>query len=256
MTYTLSDLIPLLQPMVTAKLNSEPFFSPIAIFAIEERDISSQVASSLAGYGGNVQGQTGKKAGATIEVLMPELSSRLPDSPGPTTIIDQKFHVKTNSTINFGASGNGVGIKPEAIAARIAQTFHKFSFGDTKHFNGFYAPDDYYRRLHPGYDNTGDLKPLVVIEVTIQAILQPDELAQTSQPTISAPEQTVTLTDTQSGGGSAIYYALGYGQFPGTGNPNAILYSAPFTVPSGTVVNVAAYNPPNVGSQVQTVTIN
>ena len=76
------------------------------------------------------------------------------------------------------------------------------------------------------------------------------------QPTISSPAQTFTLADTQPGGGSALYYAVGYGQFPGPGNPAAIRYAAPVTVPSGAIVNFAAYNPPNVGSQVQTVTIN
>ena len=246
MNYTLSDIIPTLQPMIAAKLNSEPFFSQIAIFAIEEKDITSQISSALAGWGGNVQGQTGKKAGATIEILMPEFSSHLPDSPGPTTVIEQRFWVKTNKTVNFGA--NGVGIKPEAIAGRIAQSFHKFSFGDKKRMNGFYTPPDFYRRLHPGYEPTGDLKPIVCIEVTLNALLQPDELPQTMQPTISSPAQTFTLADTQPGGGSALYYAVGYGQFPGPGNPAAIRYAAPVTVPSGAIVNFAAYNPPNVGS--------
>ena len=66
MNYTLSDIIPTLQPMIAAKLNSEPFFSQIAIFAIEEKDITSQISSALAGWGGNVQGQTGKKAGMIL----------------------------------------------------------------------------------------------------------------------------------------------------------------------------------------------
>jgi hypothetical protein len=254
MSTTLDLIIPVIQPMVVAKLNSEPFFATIAIFAVKEKQISSQILKSLGGTGGNVQGQSGKKSGATIEVLMPEFGAPKPDSPGPTTTVEQRFRVKTQETVNLGAYGSK--ITPEAMAGRIAQTFHKFFFGD-KHLAGFYAAPDYYRRIHSGYDaTTGDLNPFVTIEVTLNATLVPDELPQTNQPGVSCPAETVTLTDTQPGGGSALYYATGYGQFPGPGNPGATLYTVPFTVASGTVVNVAAYNPPLCGSMVASFTVN
>ena len=256
MARTLDQIIPVIQPMVTAKLMSEPFFSSIAIFAIREKQISSQIIKSLAGMGGNVQGQTGKKSGATIEILMPEFGSPRPDAPGPTTTVEQRFRVKTQETINLGV--HGTGITPEAIAGRIAQTFHKFFFGD-QHLNGFYAAPDYYRRIHSGYDaTTGDMNPFVTIEVTLNATLQPDAIPQTNQPQITQPGgdgTAVVLTDTQPGGGSNMYYATGYGQFPGPGNAAAVLYTSPFTVPSGTILSVAAWNGTLAGSMVLTATI-
>jgi hypothetical protein len=73
-------------------------------------------------------------------------------------------------------------------------------------------------------------------------------------PAASAAAETVTLTDQQPGDGSAIFYTID-GSFPGAGNPNAVLYTIPFTVAGGTVVRTAAYNGNLQGSMVDTFTV-
>jgi hypothetical protein len=80
-------------------------------------------------------------------------------------------------------------------------------------------------------------------------------LARTLAPAATAAAQTVSLADRQPGGGSTIYYSTD-GSFPGSGNPNAIIYTTPFTVASGTIVRTAAYYPGLQGSMVDTFTVN
>ena len=59
----------------------------------------------------------------------------------------------------------------------------------------------------------------------------------------------------QPGGGSTVYYTTD-GSFPGSGNANAIQYTTPFTVTSGTIVRTAAYNGTLQGSMVDTFVVN
>jgi hypothetical protein len=250
---TLAETIELIQPACFYKLLSEAWFNNIAIWMVREKRIDSQTLNSLKGLGGIVRAD-GKqtKGGATIEVLMPELDNGLPDSPGPTSTVNQVFLVKTMDLVNLGAYG--VGLSCEQIAGQIAQTFHDFVLGVPR-MGSLYAAQSFYRRIHSGFEDNGDLKPFVTLEVTLNATLVPDAIAQTAQPAISAPEQTVTLTDEQPGGGSAIYYTTD-GSFPGPGNAAATLYTIPFTVSSGTPVCAASYYAGLAGSNVHAAVIN
>jgi hypothetical protein len=229
------------QPDVCNKLLSEPYFASIAIFAIREKRLDTEVNRALSG----LQGRNGK-GGATIEVLMPTLKTALPDTPGPVCILEQTFIVKEQPTVNLGA--NGTGLTCEEIAVNLAQTFQLFFLGGP--MQGFYAAPAFYKYLNEGRD-----KPFVAIQVVLNATLVLTPLQRTVVPAAAAEAQTVTLTDQQPGGGSVIYYTTD-GSFPGSGNPNAIEYATPFTVASGTVVRTAAYNGALQGSMVDTFLVN
>jgi hypothetical protein len=229
------------QPDVYNKLLSEAYFANIAVFAIREKRLDTEVNRALSG----LQGRNGK-GGATIEVLMPTLKTALPDSAGPVCILEQRFVVKEQPTVNLGA--NGTGLTCEQIAVNLAQTFQLFFLGGP--MQGFYAAPSFYKYIEEGSD-----KPFVAIQVVLNATFVLTTLQRTLAPGAEAAAQTVALTDEQPGGGSAIYYTTD-GSFPGSGNPNAIRYTTPFTVASGTTVRTAAYNGTLQGSMVDTFVVN
>jgi hypothetical protein len=229
------------QPDVYSKLLSEAYFANVAVFTIREKRLDTEVNRALSG----LQGRNGK-GGATIEVLMPTLKTALPDTAGPVCVLEQKFIVKEQPTVNLGA--NGTGLTCEQIAVNLAQTFQLFFLGGP--MQGFYAGPAFYKYIAAGAD-----KPFVAIQVVLNATFVLTALQRTLSPAATAAAQTVTLTDQQPGGGSTIYYTSD-GSFPGSGNSNAIQYTTPFTVASGTTVRTAAYNGTLQGSMVDTFTVN
>src|SRR5271154_516280 len=236
----LAAQIETVQPDVYNKLLSEAWFANIAVFTIREKRLDTEVNRALSG----LQGRNGK-GGATIEVLMPTLKTALPDTAGPVCVLEQKFIVKEQPTVNLGS--NGTGLTCEQIAVNLAQTFQLFFLGGP--MQGFYAAPSFYK-----YIETGSDKPFVAIQVDLNATFVLTPLQRTPAPAASAAAQTVTLTDEQPGGGSTIYYTTD-GSFPGSGNPSAMTYSTPFTVASNTVVRTAAYNGMLQGSMVDTFVV-
>jgi hypothetical protein len=238
---SLAAQIESVQPDVVAKILSEGYFANIAVFAVREKRLDTEVSRALSG----LQGRNGK-GGATIEVLMPTLKSAMPDTAGPVCVLEQMFIVKEQPTVNLGA--NGTGLTCEEIAVNLAQTFQLFFLGGP--MQGFYAAPAFYKYVEEKKD-----RAFVAIEVVLNATFVLTALQRTVGPAATAAALTVSLSDLQPGGGSAIYYTTD-GSFPGSGNANAILYTTPFTVASGTVVRTAAYNGALQGSMVDTFLVN
>jgi hypothetical protein len=238
---SLAAQIESVQPDVYYKLLTEPWFQNIAVFQIRDKRLDSEVNRALAGLAGR-----NGKGGASLEVLMPALKSALPDTAGPVCTLEQKFLVKEQPTVNLGA--NGTGLSAEQIAVNIAQTFQLFFLGGA--MQGFYPAPTFYE-----YAATPPDANYVCLRVTLRATFALTALTRTVAPAASAAAETVTLTDQQPGGGSALYYTAD-GSFPGSGNPNAILYTTPFTVASGTTVRAAAYQGALQGSMVDTFVVN
>jgi hypothetical protein len=237
---SLASQIESVQPDVYYKLLSEPWFENIAIFKIREKRLDTEVNRALAGLAGR-----NGLGGASIEVLMPSLKTALAETAGPICTLEQKFLVKEQPTVNQGA--NGTGLSVEQIAVSLAQTFQLFYLGGP--MQGFYAAPEFYK-----YQATPEELPFIAVAVTLQATFALTALARTLAPAASAVAETVTLTDQQPGGGSTLYYTTD-GSFPGAGNLAATSYSTPFTVTSGAIVRVAAYNGTLQGSMVDTFTV-
>jgi hypothetical protein len=243
---SLASQIESVQPDVYYKLLSEPWYQNIAIFRVREKQLDTQVNKALAGLAGR-----NGKGGATIEVLYPTLKAALANTAGPVCTLEQRFYVKEQRTVNRGA--NGTGLAAEAIAVNLAQTLQLFFLGGA--LNGFYPAPVFHREVDPGNG-----APYFMLEVTMHATFALTPVQRTSQPCLAENSPlTVTLTDTQPGGGSTIYYTTD-GSFPGPGNPGnggagTQIYSGPFAVAAGTVVRCAAWNGSLQGSMVGTYTI-
>jgi hypothetical protein len=252
---SLASQIESVQPDVFYKLASEPYFAPITILKIREKRLDSEVLNSLKGIGitaasVNPNIRPGTKAGATIEVLFPTLQQPLEDTPGPICTLEQKFVVKTQETINLGATGTGLSL--EQIAVNLAQTFQLFFLGANAGLQGFYAAGNFYEYAVFDHD-----APFIGVVVKLNATFGLMPLQRVTGPSVSGVDSgvndTLTLTDNNPGGGSALYYTTD-GSFPGPGNPAAQIYSAPFTVPIGTTIRTAAYYPGLQGSMIDTFT--
>ena len=241
---SLAAQIESVQPDVCNKLLSEAWFENIAVFKVREKRLDTEVNKALAG----LKSSNGK-SGATIEVLMPTLKGAEQDTPGPVCTLEQKFMVKEQPTVNMGQ--NGTGLSVEQIAVQIAQTFQLFFLGGA--MQGFYVAPVFYKYVDGGAES-----PFIVVEVTLHATFVLTAVTRTVGPSVSTADSggnvTVTLTDNQPGGGSAIYYTTD-GSFPGAGNPAANLYAAPFVVASGTTIRNAAYNGTLQGSMVDTFNV-
>ena len=234
---SLAAQIESVQPDVYAKLLSEPFFNPVAIFKIREKRLDTEINRALAG----LTGRNGA-GGATIEVLMPTLKAALAETAGPVCTLEQQFMVKEQPTVNLGA--NGTGLTAEQIAVNLAQTFQLFFFGGA--LQGFYTAPTFYQYQAPGPNS-----PFIMLRVTMHATFVLTPLERTLMPAALETAGTMVLTDQQPGGGSTIYYTRD-GSFPGGGNPNAAVYSAPFAVSSGMVIRTAAYHGSLQGSMIDT----
>jgi hypothetical protein len=237
---SLAAQIETVQPDVYAKLLSEPFFNPVAIFKIREKRLDSEVNRALTGLAGRNGG-----SGATIEVLMPTLKAALAETAGPVCTLEQQFMVKEQPTVNLGAYGTG--LTAEQIAVNLAQTFQLFFLGGA--LQGFYTAPLFYQ-----YQAAGANMPFIMLRVTMHATFVLTALERTLAPAVAENSGTITLTDQQPGGGSKIYYTID-GSFPGAGNAGAVVYAGPFAAGSGTVVRTAAYNGSTQGSMVDTFTV-
>ena len=227
----MSAVIEQIQPDAFNKLASEAYFSTISLFMIREERFQSKINEALSEDTFD-PGQSGKKPGVTIEVLMPMIRSRpdLINGPGPVVMVEQRFIVKENPQINLATGG--VGLTAEEVCVQILQTFHLFqALGNSQAF--YPAPEC----IVPNHD----FEHLVAYDVVLMAVLDLEQIQQTGTPSLAenSPLQ-VTLTNAASDPDAAIYYTID-GSFPGPGNSTAIEYTEPFTVAADTLVRWAAY---------------
>jgi hypothetical protein len=111
------------QPDVFNKLASEPYFAAVSLFLIRQERFESEINEALSSAAFDAR-QAGKLPGATIEVLMPLVKTRLGNAPGPVVTLEQRLTVRENPTINLGSGGTG--LTAEELCHAILQTLHQF----------------------------------------------------------------------------------------------------------------------------------
>lgn len=194
-------------------LNAEPYFEDIPIIRVDEKDLDSRIEIAIG------------RIGLCVLIMTPECKTPHFDTPGPFWDIDCICMVSENTIINRGSSGTGK--EASEVAEYIAATVHQKP-----------APGDNVF-THKGINLSARQDILLVYEVgfTRAGGIQLD-VTQAAAPELTDNAGEITLTCATTG--ASVFYTTN-GKTPGPQATGAILYSAPFTVSSGTTVKARAW---------------
>lgn len=212
-------------------LKSVPALADVAVFNQRPREAGEAVLIQQAidaALMGMTEGGT-SKAGLSILVQLPdgEVSER--EAPGPQLDAVLFIRVTENPLVNEGA--NGTGLHAEDAALAVLSALHHW------HRDGraLYADKRAIR------DGDTDENGLIEFDVVVRSEIGGDVVSRVAAPSVSVAVGYATLTTSTSG--ASIYYTTD-GSAPLPANAEAQLYSAPFAIPSGTVLRAAAIKPP------------
>ena len=221
-------------------LLGNPATAAVGYDTFRQQAIDGAMKQALAGWSIRAAGKTG----VYCLVLMPSFFAEDPNVPGIQGSVELTIRTFEDPKIN------NTNLSAEDVALANLRWF-----GDGLVIAGLLAiyPSTKGPALKPNYDYPGFL----VYDTVLRGQLPQDYLGRTLQPTISNDGGNVTLSC--SDGAAGIYYTLdGSMPQPGdtSGNGSTKVYTAPFTVASGTVIRCLAWNPAILPSDVDQSTIN
>jgi chitobiase/beta-hexosaminidase-like protein len=224
---------------VAARLEASAYFEdvPVLVFrpraALTAAEIQDQINMVL----GALTTQNGK-AGLCVTVMMPGLSTKEQELPGPYLHLKCVVRVQENVMVNMGSNGTMIACEDAAIA--VAQILHLWTPGGTA---GIVRVAE--EAISAGEAFEGN----VTYDVMIESEVDLPCLEKTAQPFIASSGDLVSIGCADSA--AAIYYTTD-GTAPWAGNESypstGVLYEGSFTVGSGTLVRAAAFNPAKLGS--------
>lgn len=219
-----------LQQNIEHFLLSDPALQYVSITSIRPRSAGSaaQIQTKISEALKGMLKRNGK-AGLAAIVTMPEVGEAESQLPGVSGMLQVKIQVIENVMINMGTSGTEMSCEDAALL--IAGLLQHRSF------DGIRALMARGQLLVPVPDEL--VKGNVTYDVLLSVPFGQAAPTLVATPTISEAAGTVTMSCATSG--AAIYYTLD-GSFPGSGNPTAVLYSAPVVFTPGTyAVRVAGH---------------
>lgn len=216
-----------LRDSLAARLNADEWFVDINVLTERKADIIAAIEKSI----GPMKAKGGK-SGTCIIVMSPVASDESAEIPGAILNPQLTFRILENPLINN--SGTGTGKESLSTAKRVVMLM--------KHFR----MDGVCTELIPEKPTivpVADPVAPVAYEVRFKARDDDDEtlpkVARVAiSPTSGAVPKTVTLTCATAG--AAIYFTKD-GSFPWSGNAQATLYTAPFSVNSPAAVRAGAF---------------
>lgn len=238
------DLLKQLQADVVGRLASCPDFADVDIMAQEGtgeakttalRDRMNKVMAGVR--------KTNGRAGVGVLVEMPavRIEAQSRDLPGPQPTVQIGLVICEAEHVNKGDKGTGK--SAESLGFTALSLLHLFQ---SRQGMIFYAADDAMTAVEVDEEITAS----VSYQVTITTPLAVTPWAKAGAPWVSEAEGVCTI---EAGPGDAVYYTIDPLAYPRAGDPAAVLYDGPFTVPPGTVsIRAAAYSyqPATVGSDV------
>jgi hypothetical protein len=229
-----------LQEDAVRYLLGNPATANVDYASYRQQAIDSSMKQALAAWSVRVPG----KIGVRCLVLMPSFFAEDPNVPGVQGSVELIIRTFEDPKVN------NTGLSAEDVALANLNWF-----GDGLVIAGLLAinPNVKGPALKPNYDFGGCL----VYDTVLSGKLPQDYPGRTTQPSLVEDAGNVTLGCDD--GAAGIYYTVdGSMPQPGdaTGSSSTKLYSASFTVPSGTVVRCVAWNPVILPSDVDQVTIN
>jgi hypothetical protein len=232
------------------KLLSEPLLADLNIKSLrdlqsmqrgEDEDISALQEAYLVW---TTPRAGGTKFGAGAIVNMPEKEYLVPNVPGPERRCLLTITTLEDPVLNLAALSTSTGKTAEEWSDLIEAILHQWSIGALGSL--------YVQRSEPNRDIQG----VVGYDSKFFITVPRDDVDQVAVVTMVQNGGSLELSCATSG--AAIYYtknASALTSFPGSGNPDAVLYSAPFAVSVGDVIRAAAYKVAMRGSDVEQATI-
>jgi len=212
---------------LVARASADDWFSDINVLSEKKADIISAIEKSI----GPLRAKGGK-SGTCIVVMSPVATDEMADVPAAILHPQIAVRVLENPLIN----NSGVGTKKAALstAKRLVMLFKHFQAS-----GGFTALVPEKPTIVPVAD------PVAPVAYEVRFRCRDDDGETTAKvkpvaisPAGGAPPLAVTLACATEG--AAIYYTTD-GSFPWSGNPQATLYSAPFSVTTPLTVRAGAF---------------
>lgn len=222
-------------------LLGNPATAMVGYESFRQQAVDGAVRQALAGWSIRVAGKTG----VHCLVLMPSFFAEDPNVPGVQGSVELTIRTFEDPKIN------NTNLSAEDVALANLRWF-----GDGLVIAGLLAvyPSTRGPALKPNYDYPGFL----VYDTVLRGQLPQDYLGRTAQPIVTNDSDgNVTLSCSDDA--ADIYYTLD-GSMPQPGDTSGVgstkVYSAPFTVASGTVVRCLAWNATILPSDVDQSAIN
>lgn len=207
------------------RLLGDPFLAEVSVLIDDEHDLQNRDKVNL-----GPKNMRGGKTGACVTVLaVAVLGLDSGETPSPLMKLVAVFEVLEDVLINAGADGSQ--INAAEITARLIQLCHQMHFDDR--FTGFRLASDGAIVEIEG-DIAGRRGYAVKFEASDASF---DTVANVAPVVITEDTGEITLACTTAS--AAIYYTTD-GSYPGIGNDQATLYTAPFTPTVGALVRAAA----------------
>ena len=230
-----------MQTETVARLESADFLSDIVVLQQSKGIIESDVETAL----GVFNAETGKKIGAVIIAIMPEITNNGSESPALDLTAVLSFQVITLRVVNDDTANNGSGKTAESLAMAVLTELHHYFSALLR--IAFYADDAPVKPLQTQDDGT------VSYLVQISARFVIDRRSKVATPDVSLSGATLTLTCATAG--ATIYYTTD-GSYPGSANPTSIEYTTPFTVADGDVIRAGAVKTDFIPSDTMLATVS
>lgn len=224
----MSVTLDMLHDEIKARLEADEYFADITVLKYNQKDIVAEIERGLAGMS-----LKAGKSGAFVYLAGWYADAGSKDAPGP--IFDAVgFNATAIETPLFNTAATGTQKPGIEIALRICHVLHH------------YRPE-------------GLAETIVVDRAAIRQVAAPDDSSLAFQvpillpPNFTAPDrvavpvispdsgvapQTVALSCATAA--ASVYYTLD-DSHPWSGNPNAVLYTAPFTVAAACAVRALAF---------------
>ena len=236
-----------LQDHTLAKLLSEPLLQYVSIASQRHQvklDIAARTAPHLAGRNGKVG------AGILLQLPVADPDHDRSDVPGAQMLVKLPIDVLVKDDLSLVLS-NGANITAEQIVTIVWLLLNQY-------LNQAVGSGNWYVE---GFDPIEDRKGAYGYQLVLAVRAAHDQPDKCDAPIATFAGGNCTLTVQHAG--AEIYFTTD-GSFPGPYTPpagypanTATLYAAPFAVPSGTVLLVAAFVPNSstvIGSDVWTFT--
>lgn len=238
MTLANYNPIALFQEELAARLSADEYFSDITVLTERTADLENTIDRAL-----KVLTKKDGKFGVAVVVGLFTSDADLPNVPGPE-LSNAATRVTVYEHVLFNGQAAGTGKAAVDVAMRVARVLHHYLAGGVAQTVLVTGKDVIIpvpqAQLEPG---------IMAYQVRIESNVDGGSIAKVAPVTLglAGGVAPLTCTLTCATSGAAIYYTTDY-SYPWSGNTNAHLYSAPFSIAAACLLRAVAHKTGMVAS--------